>query len=182
MTPHLEKSPWKWPNLLSLLLIVLIAANYFGTFADLDFAWQIRTGEQIVENGSLRPPDALTYTIARQQVPDFEWLYEIILWSIWNVFGYGGLKFLRVILVAAPLILLGLRLRKEGVRWHGIFLALFAAVFILAPAWNLRPMYCTTIGLLLVAGWLHDHCNGRRPLTCWLPLVMLLWSNLHPGV
>ena len=60
MNPGLQQSPWKWPNLLSLLIIVLIAANYFGTFADLDFAWQIRTGERIVETGSLRPVDAFT--------------------------------------------------------------------------------------------------------------------------
>src|SRR5262249_19513800 len=65
---------------------------------------------------------------------------------------------------------------------HGIALALGVAVAVLAPAWNLRPLYCTTIGLLLVSGFLHDHCTGRRPLTWWLPVVMLLWANLHPGV
>jgi hypothetical protein len=43
-------------------------------------------------------------------------------------------------------------------------------------------MYFTSIGLLLVSGWLHDHCTGRRPLMWWLPVVMLLWANLHPGV
>jgi hypothetical protein len=56
------------------------------------------------------------------------------------------------------------------------------AVAVLAPAWNLRPLYCTSLGLLLLCGWLHDHCTGTRPLTRWLPVVMLLWANLHPGV
>jgi hypothetical protein len=77
---------------------------------------------------------------------------------------------------------LGRRLRREGVGWHGIALALGVAVAVLAPAWNLRPLYCTTVGLLLVSGWLHDHCTGCRPLTWWLPVVMLAWANLHPGV
>jgi hypothetical protein len=170
------------PSALSILVIVLIAANYFGTFADLDFAWQIRTGELVVQTGSLRPPEAFTYTIHGTSIPDFEWLYEVTLYAIWSIFGFGGLKMLRVILVAAPLVLLGLRLKREGVRWHGIMLALFTAIFVVAPAWNLRPLYCTTIGLLLVSGWLHDHCAGRRPLSWWLPPLMLLWSNLHPGV
>ena len=54
---------------------------------------------------------------------------------------------------------------------------------VLAPSWNLRPLYCTTVGLLLVSGALHDHCTGRRPAAaCGCPLVMLLWANLHPGV
>jgi len=104
------------------------------------------------------------------------------LWSIWSVFGFGGLKLLKTILVAMPFLLLSLRLRKEGVRWHGIALALLTAIFALSQAWNLRPLYCTTIGLLLVSGWLHDTCLGRRPRGWWLPIVMLLWGNLHPGV
>jgi hypothetical protein len=170
------------PNLLSLCVIGLIAANYFNPFADLDYTWQVRTGERIVATGTLRPPEAFTYTIAGKQVPDFEWLYEVTLYEVWNAFGYGGLKLLRVVLVATPLLLLAWRLRCGGVGWHGIALTLGVAVAALAPAWNLRPLYCTTIGLLLVSGWLHDHCTGRRPLTWWLPVVMLAWANLHPGV
>src|SRR5262245_14294814 len=170
------------PNALSLLLLVLLAALYFGTFADLDFAWQVRTGELIVRTGSLRPPESFTYTIAGDSVPDFEWLYEVILWGVWSAFGFGGLKLLKVLLVGATLLLLGLRLHRGGVRWHGIALALFTAVFVLAPAWNLRPLYCTSIGLLLLSGWLHDHCTGKRPVPLALPVVMLLWANLHPGV
>lgn len=175
-------TPRQLPNLFSILLIVLLTTNYVVPFADLDFTWQIRTGEQIVRTGSLQPRDAFTYTIAGQQVPEFEWLYEVTLWSIWSVFGFGGLKLLKTILVATPFLLLSLRLRKEGVRWHGIALALLVAIFVLSQAWNLRPLYCTTIGLLLVSGWLHDTCQGRRPMGWWLPIVMLLWGNLHPGV
>jgi hypothetical protein len=170
------------PNSTGLALIALLAANYFGAFADLDFTWQIRTGGKIVELGQLRTPESFSYTIAGTRVPDFEWLYEVILWLIWSGFGFGGLKLLKTILVATPLVLLAWRLRSAGVRPHGIFLTLLVAVLVVNPAWNLRPLYCTTIGLLLVSGWLHDHCNGKRPLPWWLPVVMLLWSNLHPGV
>jgi hypothetical protein len=165
-----------------LLLILLIAANYFAPFADLDFTWQVRTGEEIVRTKQLRPLESFSYTINGRQVPDFEWLYEVILWSAWTTFGFGGLKLLRVLLVFTPLLLVGLRLRKEGVRWYGIALSLLVAILVLSSCWNLRPLFCTTIGLLLVAGWLHDHCTGRVRLTWWLPVVMLLWANLHPGV
>ena len=171
-----------FPNLFSLLLILLLAANYFAPFADLDFSWQIRTGEQIVRTGRLRPVESFSYTIPGQEVPEFEWLYELTLWAVWTPFGFGGLKLLKTILVGTPLLLLGLRLRREGVRWPGILSAILVAVFVLSAAWNLRPLYCTTIGLLLVSGWLHDHCAGRRPLSVWLPIVFLLWGNLHPGV
>jgi hypothetical protein len=178
-----DRPAWKQlPNLFSLVLIALIAANYFNAFADLDFSWQVRTGGRIVQTGQLRPPEAFSYTIHGKLVPDFEWLYEVVLWGVWSAFGYGGLKLLRVLIVTAPLVILGLQLRREGVGWHSIAVSLFVAIAVVAPAWNLRPLYCTTIGLLLVSGMLHDHCTGRRPLSWWLPVVMLLWANLHPGV
>jgi hypothetical protein len=177
------RRPWlQLPNALSLLAVVLLAVNYFSPFADLDYTWQVRTGERIVATGSLRVPDAFSYTMAGQSVPDFEWLYEVILYGVWEALGYGGLKLLKTALVAATLLLLVWRLRSAGVRPHGVVLAVLVAVAALAPAWNLRPLYCTTIGLLLLTGWLHDHCTGKRPLTWWLPVMMLLWSNLHPGV
>ena len=106
---------WKYvPSIVSLLAIALIAANYFTPFADLDFTWQIRTGEEIVRTGDLRSRDAFTYTIAGKDVPEFEGLYGVGLWAVWNVFGYGGLKLLRVLLVGGPLLLVGLRLRGRG--------------------------------------------------------------------
>jgi hypothetical protein len=176
-----EKSA-RLPNLLTVTLIVLLAATYFAPFADLDFCWQIRTGELIVQTGQLRPPESFTYTIAGQRIPDFEWLYEVILWATWSEFGYGGLKLWRLVLVGATLVLTAHRLHSRGVAPHGIALAMILAVQILAPGWNLRPLYCTSIGLLVLTGWLHDHCTGKKPLPWGLPLLTLAWANLHPGV
>jgi hypothetical protein len=170
------------PNGFSLAVIALLAANYFSPFGDLDYTWQIRTGEIIVRTGDLQPADHFTYTIAGQDLPDFEWLWEVALWLLWEHFGYGGLKLLKTLLVAATLLLVVWRLRAAKVRWHGIALALTVAAAVLSPAWNLRPLYCTTLGLLVLAGCLRDHCTGRKPLPWWLPVVMLLWANSHPAV
>src|SRR5205823_6773714 len=154
----MSRRAWQgWgPNGFSLAVIVLMAANYFSTFGDLDYTWQIRTGEIIVRTGDLQPADHFSYTIAGQELPDFEWLYEVVLWLVWDHFGYGGLKLLKTLLVGATLLLVAWRLRAAGVRWHGIAFALAVAVAVLTPAWNLRPLYCTTLGLLAVSGWLHD--------------------------
>lgn len=173
---------YRWPSAVSLFLVVLLLVTYLAPFADLDWSWQIRTGEQIVRTGSLRVTDAFTYTIHGTPLHDFEWLYEVVLYFTWSGFGIGGLKLLKVLVVAAPLVILALRLRAEKVATHVILLCLVLAVLVLTPAWNLRPLYITTIGLLLVSWWLHDHCTGRRRLTWWLIPTMLLWTNMHPGV
>ena len=170
------------PNVFSLLIVLLLASLYFGAFADLDWSWQVRTGELIARTGNLRIPESFSYTIPGTVINDFEWLYELLLWTTWHWFGFGGLRFLKVIVVITPLIVVAGQLRRERVRLHGVAVAIIVAVFVLSSAWNLRPLYCTTIGLLLVATALHNHCTGIRPLPWWLPVVMLLWANLHPGV
>jgi hypothetical protein len=174
---------WKRPpNLVSAVAVVLLLVAYVPPFGDMDYGILIRSGERIIHTGQLRPPESFSYTIAGTDIPDFEWLFELLVWGLWTAFGYGGLKLLKVLLVAATLGVLADRLRREGVAWYGIALLLLAAVVGTAGGWNLRPMFFTSLGLLLVSGWLHDHCTGRRPLTWWLPVVMLLWANLHPGV
>ncbi|MBI3411279.1 MAG: hypothetical protein HY040_23335 [Planctomycetes bacterium] len=170
------------PNACALVVVALILVNYVGPFADLDWSWQVRTGGAIVASGSPRVPESFSYTIPGVVVPDFEWLYEVILWVAWSGFGMGGLKLLKVLLVATPLILVARQLQCEGVRWHGIAVSLCLAIFVLSPAWNLRPLFCTTTGLLLLTSMLHNHTTGKKPLSWWLPLGMLLWANLHPGV
>jgi hypothetical protein len=180
MTWRLSRIPL--PNLFSLAILALLAVAYFAPFGDLDFGILIRLGQRIVETGDLRPSEGFSYTIAGTDVPDHEWLFEVLVWWLWAAFGYGGIKLLKVLLVGATLLVTGLRLRSGGVRWHGIALALGLAVMLLAPGWNLRPLYVTTLGLLLLSWWLHDHCTGRRTVTWWLPVLMLLWANMHPGV
>jgi hypothetical protein len=170
------------PNALSVLLLLLLLAVYWRPFADLDFTWQVRTGGDIVHSGRLRVEDSFTYTIAGKHLPDFEWLYEVALWVVWTGFGYGGLHLLKTLCVLTPLLLLVLRLRREAVGRPAIILSAAVAMLVLIPTWNLRPFCCTTIGLLLLSGWLHDHCNGRRPLPWTIPLLMLVWANTHPGV
>src|SRR5881396_2629247 len=118
------------PNVLSLCVVLLLLVTYFGVFADLDWSWQVRTGGEIVAAQQLRLPDTFSYTIAGTLVPDFEWLYEVILWSVWSLVGIGGLKFLKLLLVALPLVIVGRQLQREGVRGHGIAMSLGLAIFV----------------------------------------------------
>lgn len=181
----MNQKPWPaWmPNAFTGLLLAIAAMNYIAVFGDLDWTWQVRTGELILKHQSLKTADEFSYTLPPDKVlHDYEWLYEVVLAVTWNAFGIGGLKFLRVVLVMAPLAIVLVRLRRDGVPWHAIVLVLVSFIFILSPVWNLRPLYCTTIGLVLVSGWLHEHCTGRRELPWYLPVAMLVWANCHPGV
>lgn len=171
-----------WPNLLSLLLLSAMGFAWYRAPHDLDYCWQIRTGQRILATGEVRQPDSFSFTISGKDIPDHEWLYESILAVVWNNLGYAGLKFTRMFLYAAPVAILGWQLHARGVRPHAIAVVVVFCLFVLLFFERLRPLICTTIGLQLVAGWLQDHVHGRRPLDWKLPLTMLLWGNLHPAI
>jgi hypothetical protein len=171
-----------WPNAFSAIVLLILVCIYLMQPSDLDYCWQIRTGERILETGRVLQPDAFSYTIAGKDLPDHEWLYEVLLALVWRGLGDPGMKLMRVVLFAAPIAVLAWQLRSRGVRLHVVALAVIGCAFVICDFERLRPMVCSTVGLQLVAGWLHDHCHGRRKLDWRLPLTMLLWSNLHPAV
>jgi hypothetical protein len=168
-------------NASSLVLLGLTAAIFFRPPGDLDFCWQIRTGEKILATGQVRQPDTFSYTIAGKDLPDHEWLYETLLALVWKHFGHGGLKLVRACLYVLPLLILTRQLRRRGVPDYSAVWFILLAAFVLFWFERLRPLVCTTICLQLVAGWLSDWSRGRR-LDWKLPLTMLLWGNLHPAV
>ena len=173
---------WVWPNAFSLIVLLVMGYMYFCPPADLDYCWQIRTGERILASWNLRQPDTFSYTIAGRELPDHEWLYEVSIALLWRGLGDAGMKLLRVILFAAPLGILAWQLTSRGVRKHGVAISLFVCTLVLFYFERLRPLVFSTIAIQLVAGWLHDNCNGRRRLDWKLPLTMMLWGNLHPAV
>jgi hypothetical protein len=169
-------------NISSLVWLGLMAAMFFRPPGDLDYCWQVRHGERILASGQIRQPDTFSYTIAGKELPDHEWLYEVLLALVWKGTGDGGLKFVRVCLYIAPLLILARQLRQRGVPDYSAGAVMFLAAFILFWFERLRPLMCTTICLQLVSGWLYDQSRGRRPMDWKLPLTMLLWGNLHPAV
>lgn len=171
-----------WPSIFTLLCAVLLAVVYIRPISDLDFGWQVRTGERILETGNLRHPDPFSYTIAGKSVPDHEWLYEAGLALMWRGFGVAGLKLVRVVLFAAPILILGWQLRQRGTGDDLILLTLILVSVLLLQFERLRPLVCSTIGLQLTAGWLQQHIRGQQRLDWKLPVTLLFWGNLHPAV
>ena len=182
MTATTARRRLSWPNARSLAFLIVLGVVFFRQPFDLDYCWQVRTGEHILDSGKLREPDHFSYTIAGKDVPDHEWLYEGGLALIWRGLGDAGLRLARVILFLAPIAILVWQLRQRNVPDYAAVLVGLIVILILFNFARLRPMVCSTIGLQLVAGWLHDHCSGRRRLDWRLPVTMLIWGNLHPAI
>lgn len=159
-------------------LLIFFAGLQFSM--DNDTWWQLRTGELIAEQGAIPTTDSFSYTRAGEpwRYPSNAWLSELQLFFIHDNFGPGGLN----IWVAAfvTLAFFFTYLSMSG----SLFLKSFVLVLAVMASgiyWAARP-YMVSFVLAAVFLWiLEDFRWGRRYRLVWVPALMILWVNSHPG-
>jgi tetratricopeptide (TPR) repeat protein len=160
----------------ALIVIALVYAILAGlrTVSETDLGWQMATGRYIVQHHQIPSTTLFTYT-----VPGSPWVYPplsgIIFYFLFLVGGYAALSWLSALACAATLAL---------ALWRGGRLT--AALAILAvPAVAFRTMpradLFTTVLFAAVLALLWRYHEGTSVRLWLLPLLMLLWTNLHHG-
>ena len=133
-----SRGGWKFPNAFSVVVVLLLAVNYFSPFADLDYTWQERTGEQILQSGRLRTEDAFSYTIAGQRHARFRVALRGTFLAVCGTPSVTAASSCCGTILRRHLCSCSrLHLRRSGVRWHGIALALRSRSWLLT-----RPGTC----------------------------------------
>ncbi|HMD32854.1 MAG TPA: tetratricopeptide repeat protein, partial [Candidatus Acidoferrales bacterium] len=170
--PPLRRDPIR-AALIGLALLYALLAG-LKTVADFDLGWQLATGRYIVQHHSIPSADVLSYT-ARGS----EWIYPpfsgVILYIVAALGGWTALSWLNAlacIAVVALLVLPGGRLT-----------ALFAILAVPAIDYRTEPRseLFTTVLFAASFGLLWRHYRGERARLWLLPVLMLLWVNLHTG-
>lgn len=163
------------------LLFVLIFNSGQGLLGDGDTGYHIRTGEVILQTWRVPKHDIYSLHIPPLKWTAHEWMAEIIMAAIYRIAGLTGIVVFFAFLLAATHWLLYYTLRKKS---QDILLCTFIAVLATATSsthWLARPH---VFSLLLTVIWYHlldrfQYKNERTLL--YLPLLMLLWVNLHGG-
>ena len=164
------------------LLAVLIPAVFLALrpIDDVDVFWQVRIGQLIVAEGfDLTEP--LCYRQAGEPMSWLGWLGQVGLAAIHRAAGWEGVQAAHVILYAAALGLVWLRISRVRV---GPGTGLVAALLIFLPCMTNcgeRPQTFAFLAfsLLLFAG---DARWSR--LKYWMLVVplLLIWQNVHPSL
>jgi hypothetical protein len=155
------------------LLFVAMAALACFSPTQSDTWWLLRAGEDTWRTGVIPLEDTYSHTAAGEYWPNHEWLTEVVFYLLHRI---GGMPLLTA--ACAALILatwtVSWRLMRGGFELR---FALFGASLVTATtAWAVRPQafsmaaFAATIALLAA---------GR---IAWLPLVCLVWANLHGAV
>lgn len=147
---------------------------------DLDIWWHLRVGEWIVAHRAFPHTGILSRTTADRPWAAYSWGYELMLSRAYDWFGLVGAGVFGTLLtIAVAYAVYWMVRRLSGSFWIGCALG---AVTCSAFLFNLLPrpvfftmiLYAVTLTLLLEA-----QRTGRIQALYWLPLVFLLWANLH---
>jgi len=146
---------------------------------DPDYWWHLRTGQQILQRGSLPHTDIYSFTSAGKTWIAHEWLSEVVMYSIYRIADHAGLILMFALVVA---IAFGIAYRRcQGKPFVAGFAVLLGGLASM-PTLGARPQMFTVLftSIFLAALGNYQHGGGARKLW-WLVPAMLLWANLHGG-
>ena len=164
------------------LLIIFLLAFGLSLFkiSNWDIWWNLKSGEYIWEKGCIPRQDIFSFTAEGRKWVDHTWLFQVVAWKIYSATGFPGLIISKALLAGITFILLLLvSLRKGGHRLAALPAAGFA-LFILRDRLLLRPHIFTLFFLTLYLLILEIGAK-RRFWLVFLPLLMVIWVNLHGG-
>jgi hypothetical protein len=164
-------------------LIVGVGTECFITklsVLDLDVWWHLSVGDWIVQHRAFPHTGILSRTAATRPWMAYSWGYEVMLSRAYAWFGFIGVALFGTALTVAVAIALFWMLRQLSGRFWVAWLlsipACSAFLFNIMP----RPVFLTmllfTITLTLL---LKAQRSGHVRSLYWLPLILLLWANLH---
>ncbi len=167
---------------LSALLVVVGAISFQLKLSvlDLDVWWHLKTGDWIVQHAAFPHQGILSRTAANRPWAAYSWGYEVLLSRSYAWFGLIGVGIYGTVLtlmVAFSVYWMARRLSERF--WIACLIAVlccYSFLFLVMP----RPVFfsvtllCVTLTLLLGA-----QRSGDVRKLYWLPLIFLLWANLH---
>jgi hypothetical protein len=178
------------PSISDLLFVALLFGLSCGVFGrlllrDAGTGWHIRNGELMLQTHSITRVDPFSATVGGQPWYAWEWLYDVMIALVHHVSGLNGVVFFTAAVMAATFVLVfRLAMRHGGnlpITFFLLVLSLGASAvhFLARPhvlSWLLTVIW---FELLDSAGTGADAARNRQLF--WLPVLMLLWVNLHGG-
>ncbi len=164
-----------WLLSLSAFILPIVSPDVF---------WHLLAGKHILLSGKVPHSDFMTWSMNGKEWFDFEWLVQIIYFSIWKISGFRGLFFLKFLLLSASLFFVCKTALLYGIRRLAFFSLPFVSAAIVTNS-DLRP---ENFSLLFFSYLLFRLEKGR--LSQNLPrikdyalcfLFFVLWCNMHAG-
>jgi hypothetical protein len=163
------------------IFLCLALSKGQGLLADGDTGFHIRAGEYIINTLSVPKYDLFSFITPTLPWTAHEWLAEVIMAFLHSSFGLTGIVVFFSLLIALVHYLLFRDLRSSD---GNIFIAAGITILVITTSqihWLARPHI---FSLLIMVVWyriLDNYQYREKNQLFLLPLLMLLWVNLHGG-
>jgi hypothetical protein len=173
------------PSIADMFFVTILLLVFFSDKASLlgdgDTGYHVRAGEYIIRNLSIPKYDIFSLHTPPLPWTAHEWLSEVIMALVHSVAGLTGVVAFFSLLLALTGYLLFKMLRA-----HGADITLATAITLLAVAssrihWLARPHVFSFLLMILTHYLLECWHRGRMNRLYLIPLIMLVWVNLHGG-
>lgn len=191
-SPMPDRSMATHPRLMGAVAILdktrlILCVTFLLAFAalplvDPDYFWHLKTGEYIVVNSGLPSGDIFSYTRLGQHWTLHEWLFEILLYGVYDAWGTVGVKLLTAALLIFALSLLIATTqrisRHPGAAMGVAMIALIPLLGGIAPRPQLLTYAFFTVYLYSLLSF--KYCQAKISLFV-MPALMIVWVNAHGG-
>jgi hypothetical protein len=146
---------------------------------DGDLGRHLTIGQYILDSHSIPTRDIFSHTMTDAPLTPHEWLAQVLYALAYRLGGLNGVVLLCALLISFAFTLC---FRQTLARSNLVLVALAWTILVAAASslhWLARPHLFTLLVIPLWTGQLERIRHGMRSRWWFLPLLMLLWANLH---
>lgn len=164
----------------TLMFSLIFGLIFYFAFAapnDPDFGSHLRYGEYILKEKMIPKVDFLTHTYYGKAYGAFEWLSEVLIFSIFQKFSFWGLVILSTSITSVSFYFLIKHFSNPLYKILSIvFAGLISNPILIGGS---RPQLMTVLGTSFLIFSLVKLDKGIKKYALFLPLIFLLWGNTH---
>lgn len=145
---------------------------------DPDLGWHLRCGQLILDKQGLCSQNTFSSLMSGYQWPNHRWLYQIILFFLWQHFGLWGLTIFNAIVVTSIFTIFNLAIKNYQLEKK------VAIIIISFLGWGVfyfgirNQLFGIFYFCLLLLSLLKTNVIPHR----FIPLIFLFWANTHGSV
>ncbi|MCI0449154.1 MAG: hypothetical protein L0Y79_05115 [Chlorobi bacterium] len=186
-TPQItEENRYAVFGMLFVFLVLVFFASSYKVTGDDDFFWHLATGRYIVENKTVPDKDVFGFVTQGVEWIAFEWGWDVLSYGLYNVGGYNLILIFRSLVFCLIFYIYFLLLKKFKLTSFVSILVLFTLLVSIMDRLSPRPHILTylffTLLLYIFLSFKYIDRDTYFKKLYFLPLIFLLWSNIHMGV
>lgn len=166
--------------LTALLSTAGLICIHMAFVTDADVWWQMRAGQWILSHHAFPHVDPFSIGGSNKPWEAYSWLFDVVLLKLFQQWGLAGFLVYSTALVVAITVALYRVLNRLQPNGTTSAVLVFLAMSCLTRLFTPRPWLITVLFFILELDiLLHVRRSGKPRSLLLLPVLFLLWANLH---